>query len=194
MTPISERIIGSAVLYDVVQRVAGLEQLKRRVAPILSRLGPGNLLDVGAGTGSFSELLPPQVEYVPLDVDTRKLDRLRQKLGVEGVVGSATELPFEDHSFDFTLCTNVAHHVSDADLPTMVAELARVTRQELVFVDPLRTGRLASRALWSIDRGSYPRTYEELLGRLTSHFASLQTEELTLLHRYVVFVGTPRAK
>jgi hypothetical protein len=76
----------------------------------------------------------------------------------------------------------------------MVAELARVTRQELVFVDPLRTGRLASRALWSIDRGSHPRTYEELLGRLTSHFASLQTEELTLLHRYIVFVGTPRAK
>jgi ubiquinone/menaquinone biosynthesis C-methylase UbiE len=187
-----DRIFGSAVLYDAVQRVVGLERLKRRLSPILGHLGPGTLLDVGAGTGSFYELLPSHVEYVPLDVDRRKLDRLRQKHnGVDGIVASGTALPFDDASFDYTLCTNVAHHLSDPDLELLVAELARVTQQQLVFVDPLRTNRLASRVLWTIDRGSYPRSYEELVEKLTSRFASRQTEALTLLHRYVLFVGTP---
>jgi ubiquinone/menaquinone biosynthesis C-methylase UbiE len=186
-----ERILGNAALYDVVQRAAGLERLKRRVAPILGGLGPGTLLDVGAGTGSFYELLPRHVDYVPLDVDPRKLTRLREKHGVEGVLGSATELPFDARAFDYALCTNVAHHLSDPDLRLLVDELARVTRGQLVFVDPLRTTRLASRVLWSVDRGSFPRSYDELVERLTSRFAVRQAGALTLFHSYVVFVGTP---
>jgi ubiquinone/menaquinone biosynthesis C-methylase UbiE len=192
VSSLSERIVGSAVLYDAVQRAAGIERLKRRLAPILGGLCPGTLLDVGAGTGSFYELLPPQMKYVALDVDRGKLDRLVQKhRGVDGVVASATALPFDEASFDYALCTNVAHHLSEPDLHLMVAELARVTRRQLVFVDPLRVDRLASRILWSIDRGSYPRSYDELVGRLTSRFASQRTETITLLHSYVVFVGTP---
>jgi SAM-dependent methyltransferase len=192
MRPLPERILGSAFLYDAVQRAAGLERLKRRLSPILGRLGPGTLLDVGAGTGAFYGPLPTHVRYVPVDLDRRKLDRLIDKhKGLDGIVASATALPFDDASFDYSLCTNVAHHLSDPDLELMITELARVTRQQLVFVDPLRVNRLASRILWSIDRGSYPRSYEELVGKLTSRFASQQAETLTLLHRYVLFVGTP---
>jgi ubiquinone/menaquinone biosynthesis C-methylase UbiE len=191
---LSERILGNAVLYDAVQRAAGIEGLRRRLSPILGRLGPGRLLDVGAGTGAFYGLLPPHVKYVPLDVDPRKLDRLLDKhKDLEGVVASATELPFEDGSFDYTLCTNVAHHLSDQDLQLMLAELGRVTRQQIVFVDPLRVNRLASRILWSIDRGSYPRSYEELVEWLTSRFVNEQAEAITLLHKYILFVGVPVA-
>ena len=186
-----ERAVGNAVLYDAVQRAAGLERLKRRLAPSLKRLEPGTLLDVGAGTGSFYTLLPPGVTYVPLDVDPGKLGRLRQKHGFEGVLASATALPFDDRSFDYALCTNVAHHLTDHELQTMVHELSRVTRRQLVFVDPLRTNRLASRLLWRIDRGSHPRSYDELVEQLTRRFIRRQAEALTLLHRYILFVGTP---
>jgi SAM-dependent methyltransferase len=185
-----ERILGSARLYEAVQRAAGLEKLRLRLSPVLGGLGPGRLLDVGAGTGSFYGLLPPHVQYTPLDVDRRKLDRLLDKHpDLDGVAASATALPFDDDSFDYTLCTNVAHHLSDADLELMIAELERVTRRQLVFVDPLRVNRLASRALWRIDRGSYPRSYDELLGRLTSRFGTEQAEAFTVHHTYLVFVG-----
>jgi ubiquinone/menaquinone biosynthesis C-methylase UbiE len=194
VTSLVERLLGSPALYDPVQRAAGLEKLRRRLWPVLSQLEPGTLLDVGAGTGSFYGLVPPHVKYVPLDVDRRKLDRLREKhRDVVGVVASATALPFDDASFDYTLCTNVAHHLSDADLELLMAELARVTRRQLVFVDSLRVSSLASRVLWSIDRGSYPRSYEGLVAKLTSRFASQQLETFTVLHTYVLFVGGPSA-
>jgi SAM-dependent methyltransferase len=191
VTSLVERVLGSPALYDAVQRAAGLEKLRRRLCPILRQLDSGTLLDVGAGTGSFYGLVPPHVKYVPLDVDSRKLDRLREKhQDIVGVVASATALPFDDASFDYTLCTNVAHHLSDADLDRLVAELARVTRRQLVFVDPLRVNGLASRVLWSIDRGSYPRSYEALVANLTSRFASQQLETFAVVHTYVLFVGS----
>jgi SAM-dependent methyltransferase len=195
VNPLFERILGNAVLYDAVQRVAGLERLKSRLSPILGRLGPGTLLDVGAGTGSFYELLPSHVEYVPLDVDRRKLDRLREKHGgIDGLVASATALPFDRASFDYTLCTNVAHHLSDADLAVMLAELGRITRLQIIFVDPLRVDRFASRLLWSIDRGSYPRSYEELIEKLSSRFATQQAETFRIFHSYLLFIGTPNGR
>jgi ubiquinone/menaquinone biosynthesis C-methylase UbiE len=189
---LSERILGNAVLYDAVQRAAGMERLRRRLSPVLADLEAGALLDVGAGTGAFYDLLPERVKYVALDVNAGKLERLRAKYeNVEGVVGSATALPFETRSFDYALCTNVAHHLSDTDFERTVAELARVTSRQLVFVDPLRIDRIASRMLWSIDRGSYPRSYEQLVERLSSRFAPERVEAFTILHRYLLFVGGP---
>jgi ubiquinone/menaquinone biosynthesis C-methylase UbiE len=189
---LSERILGNAVLYDAVQRSAGMEKLRRYLSPALGRLEPGTLLDVGAGTGAFYQLLPSDVNYVPLDVDPRKLERLRAKHNhLEGIVASATELPLDDGSFDYALCINVAHHLSDPDLDLMLAELGRVVERKLVFVDPLRVNRIASRLLWAIDRGSYPRSYDQLLERLSTRFVSLQAETFTILHSYVLFVGAP---
>jgi demethylmenaquinone methyltransferase/2-methoxy-6-polyprenyl-1,4-benzoquinol methylase len=189
-----ERVLGNAVLYDLVQRVAGIEELRRRLAPALGGLEPGALLDVGAGTGAFFDLLPSHVKYVPLDVDERKLARLRERHdGVEGVVGSATAIPFEDGSFEYTLCTNVSHHLVDADAELMFAELARVTGKQLVFVDALRTSRVASRILWSVDRGSHPRSHAELVEKLTSRFEPVRAEVFAVRHTYLLFVGAPRA-
>jgi ubiquinone/menaquinone biosynthesis C-methylase UbiE len=189
---LSERILGNAALYDAVQRAAGMEKLRRKLSPVLGRLEPGTLLDVGAGTGAFYPLLPPHVKYVPLDVDPRKLERLRAKhKHVEGIVASATELPLDEGSFDYALCINVAHHLTDADFELMLTELGRVVTQKLVFVDPLRLNRTASRLLWAVDRGSYPRSYDHLLERLSGRFVSEQTEAFTIRHSYLLFVGAP---
>jgi ubiquinone/menaquinone biosynthesis C-methylase UbiE len=187
-----ERVLGNPVLYDAVQRAAGIGKLQDRLGPILGRLEPGTLVDVGAGTGAFRSLLPPEVRYVPVDVDGRKLERLRAKYKTaDGIVASATALPFGDSSVEYTLCTNVFHHLSDPELHRAVGELARVTRKDLILVDPLRVPRLTSRALWTIDRGSYSRSYQQLVDALAARFDGRRLETFSFLHTYLLFVGSP---
>ena len=62
---LKEHILGNAALYDAVQRLAGIERVRRQLAPVLGGLRPGRLLDVGAGTGAFygSVLLSRSGQY-----------------------------------------------------------------------------------------------------------------------------------
>jgi hypothetical protein len=56
-----------------------MERLRRRLSPILGRLGPGTLLDVGAGTGSLYEPLP---QTLAQGQHLRVPRRLRLSLGM----------------------------------------------------------------------------------------------------------------
>ncbi len=186
-------VMRSAVawLYDLVQRLAGLEGVKRHLAPHLSRLH-GSVIDVGAGTGLYASLVPFD-SYLGVDVEEEKLHRLQARVpGAVTVLADATTLPVEDSSFDNGICINTFHHLSDSDLQRVVAELARVVRGTVVVVDPVLTDRAWSRALWSIDRGSYPRKAGAVLDALRSAFDLEHTEEFRVRHTYVLAVARRR--
>jgi len=180
-----------AWLYDLVQRLAGLEEVRRHLAPHLSRLH-GRVIDIGAGTGLYASLVPFE-SYLGVDVEEEKLLRLQARVpGAVTVLADATALPVEDSSFDNGICINVCHHLSDADLDRVVAELARVVSGTVVFVDPVLTDRAWSRALWSIDRGAYPRKANTVLDALRSAFVLDHTEEFRVRHTYVLAVARRR--
>jgi SAM-dependent methyltransferase len=193
LTALAERVLGSPRLYDWVQRIVGFEELRRRVANVLERLEPGTLLDVGAGTGGFFPVVPPEFGYIALDVDDRKLARIRERFPeVRTVAGSGTALPFADDAVDYSLCINVSHHLSDRDLERLVSELGRVTRRTLVFVDALRARRIASSVLWSLDRGSHPRSLEVIRAALETRFSLDVFESFTIRHAYLMTTAVPR--
>ena len=58
MSPLAERVLGDARLYDRVQTLVGQDQLLARVGAVLRDAEPGVLLDVGAGTASFYPIVP----------------------------------------------------------------------------------------------------------------------------------------
>jgi ubiquinone/menaquinone biosynthesis C-methylase UbiE len=187
---LADRLLGSPRLYDRVQAIFGLDELRRRVMPAVARLEPGKLLDVGAGTGNFYSIIPNSFEYIGLDPDERKLVRFREKFaGVRTVRGSGTELPFDDAEVDYTLCIDVSHHLVDDDLGRLVDELARVTRKKLIFVDALKVPRFASTVLWAIDRGSHPRPLDALLTALQRRFEFDVFEVFAIHHVYLMAVG-----
>lgn len=67
------------------------------------------------------------------------LDRSSEALrfvGAPVVRGNATDLPFEDSSFDMVLCTEVLEHVPDVQLAQVVQELKRVTRRYVLVSTP----------------------------------------------------------
>jgi ubiquinone/menaquinone biosynthesis C-methylase UbiE len=98
------------------------------------------LLDAGCGACpeyfGLKEAFP-EVEYTGLDV-TPKLVKFNQDRGINCILGSLENIPFEDDSFDVSLSRHVVEHMSQIDKP--LDELIRVTKNQVImcfFIDPL---------------------------------------------------------
>ncbi len=93
------------------------------------------LLDVGASSGFYSEILKlggVTCRYTGLDYSSAYA-RMAEELypGIDFHVADARQLPFEDASFDIVLSGCVLIHV--ADYEKVIAETARVAKQFAIF-------------------------------------------------------------
>jgi len=91
------------------------------------------LLDIGCGNGFFSY-------YFEKMYDTFALDfagiMLQNNLCEKKILGSATQLPFGENSFDITFCSNLLHHLNAPK--EAVSEMKRVSRKYVVLSEPNR--------------------------------------------------------
>ncbi|MCC5807816.1 MAG: class I SAM-dependent methyltransferase [Opitutales bacterium] len=89
-------------------------------------LAPGRrVLDVGAGTGSYSLALAERgYEMVALEPSSVMRDQAQAGVPVTWVEGTAESLPFPDGSFDGAILILCIHHF--ADKPAAFAEVRRV--------------------------------------------------------------------
>jgi ubiquinone/menaquinone biosynthesis C-methylase UbiE len=89
------------------------------------------VIDIGCGTGRFSELLAARfgVRVIAIDPSQKMLDQARRKptaVGVDNRQGSAEALPLPDGCADLVFMSMVYHHLID---PTVAAgECRRVLR------------------------------------------------------------------
>ena len=105
--------------------------LAKRVAFIEAHTTPGPTLDVGCGTGKFTERVRDAgYEVTGLDYSQGMLDVMaRVRPGIPGVAASSTEIPFPDDTFTLTYCIAVMHHVADRDaVHKTLMEMVRVTK------------------------------------------------------------------
>jgi ubiquinone/menaquinone biosynthesis C-methylase UbiE len=105
------------------------------------------VLEVGCGTGLILDRLARDAaEAWGLDLSPGMLRTARQR-GLHVVLGSATQLPFADASFDLVCSFKVLAHVPD--IRAALAEIARVTRpgghMVLEFYNPWSLRYLAKR-------------------------------------------------
>jgi SAM-dependent methyltransferase len=180
-------------VYDAIQTLAGYRATAPRLQRALAPAGGCDVLDVGAGTGNLARLLPPNARYIALDNDPAKLRRLEFKLpGTRCLLRSGLDSGLGDGEIDWTVCVAVSHHLDGEQLPQLIAELARVTGERLVFVDALATTRpgIAS-LLWRYDRGSHPRPAETLMSALRVEFELEHVERYRVFHEYLLCVGRP---
>ncbi len=86
----------------------------------------GRVLEVGCGTGLILERLARVAEEAwGLDLSPGMLQKAHQR-GLNVVLGSVTDIPFADDSFDLVCSFKVLAHVPD--IGHALAEVARVTR------------------------------------------------------------------
>lgn len=84
------------------------------------------VLELGCGTGLILERIAKVAkEAVGIDLSEGMAQRARER-GLDVHIGSVTDLPFEDESFDVTYSFKVLAHVPDIE--TAIREAVRVTR------------------------------------------------------------------
>lgn len=135
-----------APVYDRVI-AAATEQARRESLGRLAAAAPTRVLLAGVGTGLDLPLLPPQHDYVGLDLTWAMLRRSGPRAAAvryTPVQGDAMRLPFADHSFGCAVL-----HLILAVVPEprrCLAEALRVVRpggELLVFDKFLRAGQRA---------------------------------------------------
>lgn len=93
----------------------------------------GSILDIASGRG----YLISEIKKYNLGARCVGCDIIQPKDGrndVEWVVGSITNLPFENDSFDTVISTHTLEHIKDVD--KAVSEIKRVCRKKLIVVVP----------------------------------------------------------
>jgi ubiquinone/menaquinone biosynthesis C-methylase UbiE len=188
------KVVANPWVYDAVQKMAGREENYRRLQPLLARAKGEILLEAGAGTGEIKRILDPTTRYLWLDNDVQKLAGFQSKNKNQlAVLADGTCIPLADRSVQSVLTSAVTHHMQDHELDLFLAELARVCRQQLVFLDALDDpSSLVSNLMWRYDRGSWPRTYENLLSKVRQYFELEMIQRYKIYHEYLLCTGKPR--
>jgi ubiquinone/menaquinone biosynthesis C-methylase UbiE len=180
-------------VYDRIQTLAGQRQVLDRMSKRTAAISAEIVVDVGGGTGASRKLWPVSSRYICLDIEMPKLAGFRSKVpdGL-GILSDATQMPIVTGSVDVLMCMAVVHHLTDAMLEQVFDEALRVLKVggHLILLDPvLNRQRLAGQLLWKFDRGSYPRTEEDLHKKLESRFKIIHWEKFTIYHEYVFGIG-----
>lgn len=93
---------------------------------ILPHSAGKEVLEIGCGTGLILQRVASVAERaVGMDLSAGMLEHARKR-GLEVVKADATDLPFEDESFDLVYSFKVLAHVQEIDLA--LREMVRVTR------------------------------------------------------------------
>jgi SAM-dependent methyltransferase len=140
---------GALVMHYVIQLNSPLTMPTERFLAS----GGGNVVDLGAGSGRASLMVlqaRPNTIVTGLDrytgyygIDDNTPDRLRRNARIAGVenrlkvqVGDMRRLPFKDAEFDGGLSVAAMDHLRREDVPTAIAETARVLKPggEFLFV------------------------------------------------------------
>lgn len=191
-------------MYEAFQKMLGARAARKRfVREFLRPFDGARLLDVGCGTGSLLDDLPPHVVYVGYDMNPAYIEAARRRYGSRATFHCAAvgdEPPqLGDARFDFVVAKSLLHHLDDVDAHRVIAAARRLLIPGGVFVSSdnvFYEGQpFVSRALAALDRGGSVRTPEGYRHLVEPHFADVETHLVTdmLPIPYAHFVMRARA-
>lgn len=199
LVELAQRAASVGWVYDLSQNLAGAHLVRRRLRRHLATVckSPHRILDIGGGTGTLQALAPFGCRYFCLDIETPKLQRYVQvNPSPNPLLADATRMPVRTGSIDLVTWVFVAHHLTDEMLAAALDETGRVLKDggRILFLDPVFSARRwPGRLLWKLDRGSHPRSEEDLRSVLHSRFQMEQWARFTIFHRYLLGIGRKRS-
>lgn len=156
------------------------------VRKLLGNIEYGSVLEVGCGPGDLAtRILPPQVDYLGIDVDEMEIEIARKRYPhLSFQAGSAYKLPVESNSFDLVIACEVLEHLEDpAKALAAIDQVAK--RWVLVSVPWEPTWRILN-----ILRGKYWRSFGNTPGHV-QHFSRRDFVALLSSRFEIVAIRTP---
>lgn len=191
-------ICSSPPVSDFIRNVlaGGLRPIKQRIRQALVRAPQDRVLDVGCGSGIFSQLVKGR--YIGIDTDCRFIEYARRRYGVPNRVQfechPAAHVPYADQLFDQGLLINVMHHLPDDALHQALGELGRMTRHQVIIVDmvPLKYNLLGM-LCYRLDQGQHIRAFAEQAAHV-ARFVDIRESGCfrSGINLHSWFVGTPK--
>lgn len=134
-----------------------LKWFERDLLDYVDQVRPRSMLDVGCGEGFLLRSLSEHADdgrstLAGLDVSAGAVEHARATLGdaADVTVGTCYELPYDDHSFDLVICSQVLEHLDDPE--RSVRELRRVARRAVLVTVPREPVFRALAALFTLLR------------------------------------------
>jgi amino acid adenylation domain-containing protein len=151
------------------------EWMRSTVAAI-SELNPGNVLEIGCGTGLLLDpLLPGLTGYVGTDISPTVVARLRERYADDDRVEIrrlAADAVTDDHAFDTVVLNSVVQYFPDADylLDVLTRAVAACTAGGTVFVGDVRSLPLYDAFRLSVlaEEATGPVPAQDILSRLAA--------------------------
>jgi len=196
-----------APFYDVVFGSLSLgteSRLRDRVVDFANAGNGSRILDVATGTGRQAFAFAKRDhDVVGIDLSEDMLKVARKKNKYENVrfeIADATNLPFEDNSYDVSCVSFALHDMIPTIREKALKEIARVTKQNgtIMIVDyALPKNRVSRFLVYHIIRlyePYYPEFIESNLEALLRKSGIETKEEISILHGAGrIIKGTPKA-
>lgn len=193
---------------EFYNRMAGLYDLSefirrgtRRTVLALSDSRTGDkVLDVCTGTGELALAFASQgATVVGIDISRGMLDQAAKKnthrrptwLEID-----ATKLPFKDKTFDISTISLALHHMPETTQCCVLSEMARVTRRQVVIVEPHTPSNTRLWNIWAtvaawMDESEYMSDWVRQDLSETCRLAGLRVDEEVVttfgLHRITLY-------
>lgn len=154
---------------------------EERVLALVVQEAPGDVLEVGCGTGAFSQRIAQTTgAHVVAADQSPRMAALASMRGLTALVADVQALSFPDESFDVVIANWMLYHVPDLD--RALAELRRVLRPGGRLI-ATTMGRDMLHELWDqvADDGSTPELSfagDNGADVLARHFASVERVDL----------------
>ena len=126
--------------YEKISPMRETDNTKKTISFVLNNLKGENILEVGCGNGDMSiECVNLGHKVMATDLASSNLEIVTQKAENAGVILDTKEcniekIPFNDNSFDTTICLHTLEHVRNLNLA--INELKRVTRKRIIIIVP----------------------------------------------------------
>lgn len=128
-----EELLNAYKLTEEVQIDRDTDLNKGCLNKILKEVTGENVLEVGCGKGLLIKNLEANRKVTGIDFSNQiQYNFVNEATRI--IVGEATELPFEDNSFDTVICSHTLEHIKD--LNKFIEELKRVCSGKLIIVVP----------------------------------------------------------